>query len=193
MFILIVEDGILLAFFQGTVWVPALCQYAHKLAFLVGQSIHAQPDRSLQINCNFCKMFWCFIINFFIFALIKSVIQFIMKHALSMLEDQNLPCMSVPLGDDFNMVDWLIYSGYKNWCIQWATLTHNKFIVNYMAGWGLVWIIGHYLWSIKSCYIKACGSRCWVGKLFTCHSLNLGLWRKFFFFGMGGKKSFHVS
>lgn len=32
----------------GTVRVPAPCQYAHKLAFLVGQSIHCAPDACLQ-------------------------------------------------------------------------------------------------------------------------------------------------
>jgi len=31
----------------GTIRVPAPCQYAHKLAFLVGQSIHTEPDASL--------------------------------------------------------------------------------------------------------------------------------------------------
>jgi len=31
----------------GTIRVPAPCQYAHKLAFLVGQSIHAEPDVQL--------------------------------------------------------------------------------------------------------------------------------------------------
>ncbi|KAM3965654.1 argonaute 3 [Aphomia sociella] len=31
----------------GTVRVPAPCQYAHKLAFLVGQSIHQQPSEAL--------------------------------------------------------------------------------------------------------------------------------------------------
>nr|BCS90542.1 piwi protein [Cladonema pacificum] len=31
----------------GTIRVPAPCQYAHKLAFLVGQSIHAEPDQQL--------------------------------------------------------------------------------------------------------------------------------------------------
>jgi aubergine-like protein len=33
----------------GTIRVPAPCQYAHKLAFLVGQSIHTAPSRDL---CN---------------------------------------------------------------------------------------------------------------------------------------------
>lgn len=32
---------------QGTVRVPAPCQYAHKLAFLVGQSLHKTPDEKL--------------------------------------------------------------------------------------------------------------------------------------------------
>ena len=34
-------------FFQGTIRVPAPCQYAHKLAFLVGQSIHKDPAEEL--------------------------------------------------------------------------------------------------------------------------------------------------
>ena len=33
---------------SGTVRVPAPCQYAHKLAFLVSQSIHQSPDTSLE-------------------------------------------------------------------------------------------------------------------------------------------------
>jgi aubergine-like protein len=32
---------------SGTIRVPALCQYAHKLAFLVGQSLHKEHDLSL--------------------------------------------------------------------------------------------------------------------------------------------------
>ena len=32
---------------QGTVRVPAPCQYAHKLAFLVGDSIHKEPSSLL--------------------------------------------------------------------------------------------------------------------------------------------------
>ncbi len=28
--------------------VPAPCQYAHKLAFLVGQSLHKQPNQELE-------------------------------------------------------------------------------------------------------------------------------------------------
>lgn len=32
---------------QGTVRVPAPCQYAHKLAYLVGESIHKEPDEDL--------------------------------------------------------------------------------------------------------------------------------------------------
>jgi aubergine-like protein len=31
----------------GTIRVPAPCQYAHKLAFLVGQSIHKDPSLEL--------------------------------------------------------------------------------------------------------------------------------------------------
>ncbi|CAJ1068058.1 piwi-like protein 1 isoform X1 [Xyrichtys novacula] len=33
---------------QGTIQVPAPCQYAHKLAFLVGQSIHREPNVKLE-------------------------------------------------------------------------------------------------------------------------------------------------
>lgn len=32
---------------KGIIRVPAPCHYAHKLAYLVGQSIHEQPDSSL--------------------------------------------------------------------------------------------------------------------------------------------------
>lgn len=32
---------------KGIVRVPAPCQYAHKLAFLVGQSIHKEPNMNL--------------------------------------------------------------------------------------------------------------------------------------------------
>ena len=32
----------------GTVRVPAPCQYAHKLAFLVGESLHRQPSEQLE-------------------------------------------------------------------------------------------------------------------------------------------------
>lgn len=31
----------------GTVRVPAPCQYAHKLAYLVGQNVHQQPSEAL--------------------------------------------------------------------------------------------------------------------------------------------------
>jgi aubergine-like protein len=31
----------------GTIRVPAVCQYAHKLAFLVGQSLHKEHSPSL--------------------------------------------------------------------------------------------------------------------------------------------------
>jgi aubergine-like protein len=31
----------------GTIRVPGVCQYAHKLAFLVAQSLHTQPHESL--------------------------------------------------------------------------------------------------------------------------------------------------
>jgi aubergine-like protein len=33
---------------SGTVRVPAPCQYAHKLAFLVGQSLHKNPAEELE-------------------------------------------------------------------------------------------------------------------------------------------------
>lgn len=33
-----------ITYMQGTVRVPAPCQYAHKLAFLIGQSIHEDPS-----------------------------------------------------------------------------------------------------------------------------------------------------
>ena len=32
---------------QGTIRVPAPCQYAHKVAYLLGESIHRDPDLSL--------------------------------------------------------------------------------------------------------------------------------------------------
>ena len=31
----------------GTIRVPGVCQYAHKLAFLAAQSLHSQPHESL--------------------------------------------------------------------------------------------------------------------------------------------------
>jgi len=31
----------------GTIRVPGVCQYAHKLAFLAAQSLHTQPHESL--------------------------------------------------------------------------------------------------------------------------------------------------
>lgn len=37
----------LFPFLQGIIRVPAPCQYAHKLAFLVGQSIHREPNMML--------------------------------------------------------------------------------------------------------------------------------------------------
>ena len=33
---------------SGTVRVPMVCQYAHKLAYLIGQSVHAQPHSALE-------------------------------------------------------------------------------------------------------------------------------------------------
>lgn len=38
---------------SGTTRVPAVCQYAHKLAFLVGQYIHTTPNQSLQRQLYF--------------------------------------------------------------------------------------------------------------------------------------------
>ncbi|XP_063698509.1 protein aubergine-like [Culicoides brevitarsis] len=38
---------------SGTTRVPAVCQYAHKLAFLVGQHIHQAPHQSLQKSLYF--------------------------------------------------------------------------------------------------------------------------------------------
>jgi aubergine len=38
---------------NGTVRVPALCQYAHKLAFLVGQYIHRAPSNFLERRLYF--------------------------------------------------------------------------------------------------------------------------------------------
>ena len=35
------------SFRPGTVKVPAVCQYAHKLANLIGQSVHRQPSDRL--------------------------------------------------------------------------------------------------------------------------------------------------
>ena len=32
----------------GTVRVPMVCQYAHKLAFLVGESLHKEPSDKLE-------------------------------------------------------------------------------------------------------------------------------------------------
>merc|ERR1712111_309026 len=33
---------------SGTVRVPMVCQYAHKLAYLIGQSVHTQPHSALE-------------------------------------------------------------------------------------------------------------------------------------------------
>lgn len=38
---------------SGTTRVPAVCQYAHKLAYLVGQHIHTSPSHSLQRQLYF--------------------------------------------------------------------------------------------------------------------------------------------
>jgi len=37
----------------GTIRVPAPCQYAHKIAFLVGQSLHAEPSPAMNYNLHF--------------------------------------------------------------------------------------------------------------------------------------------
>ena len=37
----------------GTVRVPAVCQYAHKLAYLIGTSVHRKPDDVSQF-ANLC-------------------------------------------------------------------------------------------------------------------------------------------
>ena len=37
----------------GTVRVPAVCQYAHKLAFLVGNSLHQKPNDRLKNLLHF--------------------------------------------------------------------------------------------------------------------------------------------
>lgn len=38
---------------SGTVRVPAPCQYAHKLAFLVSQTLHRPPHRELETILHF--------------------------------------------------------------------------------------------------------------------------------------------
>ena len=38
---------------SGTIRVPAPCQYAHKIAFLVGQSVHDNPHEDLQNLLHF--------------------------------------------------------------------------------------------------------------------------------------------
>merc|ERR1712098_1004221 len=40
----------------GTVRVPAPCQYAHKLAFLVGESLHQQPSEKLEDTLFYFKL-----------------------------------------------------------------------------------------------------------------------------------------
>merc|ERR1712110_1090947 len=40
----------------GTVRVPAPCQYAHKLAFLVGESLHTPQVTSSKILCTICNI-----------------------------------------------------------------------------------------------------------------------------------------
>merc|ERR1711976_548093 len=39
----------------GTVRVPMVCQYAHKLAYLVGESVHNQPSDSLKPCFTICE------------------------------------------------------------------------------------------------------------------------------------------
>lgn len=38
---------------SGTTRVPATCQYAHKLAFLVGQYLHSQPAAVMEQTLYF--------------------------------------------------------------------------------------------------------------------------------------------
>ena len=47
------NNNVLITTFQGTIRVPAPCQYAHKLAFLVGQSIHKDPALELSNRLYF--------------------------------------------------------------------------------------------------------------------------------------------
>uniref|UniRef100_A0A3P9CPB1 Piwi-like RNA-mediated gene silencing 1 n=1 Tax=Maylandia zebra TaxID=106582 RepID=A0A3P9CPB1_9CICH len=45
---------------QGIIRVPAPCQYAHKLAFLVGQSIHKEPNMKLDDQLFYLlTLVWC--------------------------------------------------------------------------------------------------------------------------------------
>lgn len=37
----------------GTIRVPAACHYAHKIAFLIGQSVHAAPSKKLENLLHF--------------------------------------------------------------------------------------------------------------------------------------------
>ena len=37
----------------GTVRVPAVCQLAHKLAFLAGESLHTQPHAELACTLHY--------------------------------------------------------------------------------------------------------------------------------------------
>lgn len=37
----------------GTIRVPAACHYAHKIAFLIGQSVHAEPSKDLENLLHF--------------------------------------------------------------------------------------------------------------------------------------------
>ena len=37
----------------GTVRVPSVCQLAHKLAYLVGESLHTQPNQYLSTKLHY--------------------------------------------------------------------------------------------------------------------------------------------
>lgn len=58
----------ILFFSQGTIRVPAPCQYAHKLAFLQGQSLHREPDAYLSDKLFFL---WTKVIHLSLYLEIK--------------------------------------------------------------------------------------------------------------------------
>ena len=45
--VLLLHSNIRVVLLQGTIRVPAPCQYAHKVAYLIGESLHRDPDISL--------------------------------------------------------------------------------------------------------------------------------------------------
>lgn len=57
---------------QGTIRVPAPCQYAHKLAFLVGQSIHKEPDVKLDD-----LLFYLWAVGFFSVCIFWHLLSFL--------------------------------------------------------------------------------------------------------------------